>query len=53
MQRTLKNMFSSEKYNNKEKYIIIPYEYIIKIITRRFLYIWQSCEIFTKDNIIF
>ena len=48
--RTSQNMFSSIKYINKEKFIIIPFEYIFEIITRRFLYIWQACEIFTKDN---
>ncbi len=48
--RTSTNMFSSIKYMNKEKFIIIPFEYIFEIITRRFLYIWQACEIFTKDN---
>ena len=48
--RTPNNMFSSVKYINKDKFIIIPFEYINEIITRRFLYIWQACEIFTKDN---
>ena len=48
--RTSTNMFSSIKYINKKKFIIIPFEYIFEVITRRFLYIWQACEIFTKDN---
>ena len=48
--RSPQNMFSSVKYINKKKFIIIPFEYIFEIITRRFLYIWQACEIFTKDN---
>ena len=44
------HLFSSNQYIEKEKLIIIPYIHIKEIITRRFLYMYQACEIFTIDN---
>ena len=44
------NLFSSSQYIEKEKLIIIPFIYVKEIITRRFLYMYQACEIFTVDN---
>ena len=44
------HLFSSNQYIQKNKLILIPYEYIKEIITRRFLYMYQACEIFTVDN---
>jgi len=44
------NLFSSNKYVELEKLIIIPYDNIKEIFTRRYLYMYQACEIFTIDN---
>ena len=44
------HLFSSNQYIQKDKLILIPYDYIKEIITRRFLYMYQACEIFTVDN---
>ena len=44
------HLFSSNKYTHLDKLIIIPFNYIKEIITRRFLYMNQACEIFTIDN---
>ena len=44
------HLFSSNQYIEKDKLIIIPYIHIKEIITRRFLYMYQACEIFTIDN---
>ena len=44
------HLFSSNQYIKKNKLIIIPYVHIKELITRRFLYMYQACEIFTVDN---
>ena len=44
------HLFSSNQYIQKDKFIIIPFAYIKELITRRFLYMYQACEIFTVDN---
>ena len=44
------HLFSSSKYVQLEKLIILPYYNIKEILTRRFLYMYQACEIFTLDN---
>ena len=44
------HLFSSSQYIEKDKLVIIPFIYIKEIITRRFLYMYQACEIFTVDN---
>ena len=43
-------LFSSNQYVELEKLIIIPYSNIKEILTRRYLYMYQACEIFTIDN---
>ena len=44
------HLFSSNQYLELEKLIIIPYCNIKEILTRRFLYMYQACEIFMIDN---
>ena len=44
------HLFSSNQYVELYKLIIIPYSDIKQIFTRRFLYMYQACEIFTVDN---
>ena len=44
------HLFSSNQYVELEKLIIIPYSNIKEILTRRYLYMYQACEIFTIDN---
>ena len=44
------HLFSSNFYIEKDKLIIIPFTHIKEILTRRFLYMYQACEIFTIDN---
>ena len=44
------HLFSSSQYIELNKLIIIPYINIKEILTRRFLYMYQACEIFTVDN---
>jgi hypothetical protein len=44
------HLFSSNQYVDLEKLVIIPYCNIKEILTRRFLYMYQACEIFTVDN---
>ena len=44
------HLFSSTKYVELKKLIILPYCNIKEILTRRFLYMYQACEIFTIDN---
>ena len=43
-------LFSSYQYVELNKLIIISYSNIKEILTRRFLYMYQACEIFTIDN---
>ena len=45
-----KNLFSSDKYVKINKLVIIPFSHIKEIVTRRFLYMYQACEIFTYNN---
>ena len=44
------HLFSSNQYIELNKLIIIQYRNIKEILTRRFLYMYQACEIFTADN---
>ena len=44
------HLFSSHQYVELNKLVIIPYSNIKEILTRRFLYMYQACEIFTIDN---
>ena len=44
------HLFSSSQYIELNKLIILPYINIKEILTRRFLYMYQACEIFTVDN---
>ena len=44
------HLFSSNQYIQKDILILIPFAHIKEIITRRFLYMYQACEILSVDN---